>query len=69
MSELLRGRGREIASATAALASSAAAADVASGKLVSVEPKRESTIVTSTGVELLSAAGDATKLQSEVLLS
>ena len=50
------------------MANGAAAADVASGELVSVEPKSESTIVTSTGVEPLSAASQARRLQSKLVL-
>ena len=50
------------------MADGAAAADVASGKLVSVEPKSESRIVTSTGVEPLSAASQARRLQSKLVL-
>ena len=50
------------------MANGAAAADVASGELVSVEPKSESKIVTSTGVESLSAASQARRLQSKLVL-
>ena len=41
---------------------------MASGGLVSVEPKRESKIVTSTGVEPMSAASRTRRLQSKVVL-
>ena len=50
------------------MANGATAAEVASGKLVNVEPRRESEIVTSTGVEPMSAASQKRRLQSELVL-
>ena len=56
-SEELQGRGCETASATVALASDAATADVASGVLVGAEPCQ--------GCGPLSAASNAAELQSD----
>ena len=61
MSIELRSRMCKTAGATADLASDAAAADVASGVLAGAEPCQ--------GCGPLSAAGEAAKLQSDVLLS